>query len=274
MDRVVPEVVEVPRGYVVGEESALINYLNTGAALPTYGASHPSERGVAGRPTLVQNLETLAHLALIARHGPEWFRELGTDDDPGSALIDITGAVASPGLYEIPAGLPLGALVEMAGGQSVPLQAFLVGGYAGTWTASEQALELSLGHAALRKRGGTLGPGMVAALPRSSCGVQETARIARFLADASSGQCGPCMFGLPAIADGLQAIVEGLAEPGAHSWVEYWSQLVGGRGACHHPDGAAQMVASGLRVFADDLTRHETGDSCLAAAFDRGAGIR
>lgn len=269
IDRVIPSVVEVPNDYLIGEESALMNFLNTGRALPTFVPPRPFERGVGGRPTLVQNVETLAHLALIARHGAEWFRGVGVGDDPGSILITISGAVGAPGLYEIPGGMPLGALVDHVGGYSGPVQALLVGGYAGSWFSPERAGQLPLGHAAMRARGGTLGPGVLTVLSAGACGVAETARISRHLADHSAGQCGPCAFGLPSIADALERIAEGTGEPGAHRWIEHWSAQVSGRGACHHPDGAVRMVASALLLFADDVTRHETGDSCVATATER-----
>ena len=111
-DRLTPSLVELPSGYLVGEESALVNFLTTGDAVPTFVPPRPFERGVGGRPTLIQNVETLAHLALIARHGADWFRAVGSTKDPGSTLVTIDGAVRDPGLYEVPCGLPLGALID------------------------------------------------------------------------------------------------------------------------------------------------------------------
>lgn len=269
IDRVTPSLVEVPSDYLVGEESALVNFLNTGTVLPTFVPPRPFARGVGGRPTLVQNVETLAHLALIARHGAEWFRGVGSNEDPGSILVTISGAVGAPGLYEIAGGMPLGALVDHIGGYSAPVQALLVGGYAGSWFSPHRAADLRLGHSAMQARGGTLGPGVVTVLSSAACGVTETARIARYLADHSAGQCGPCAFGLPAIADALEQIADCSGGPSTHRWVEHWSAQVAGRGACHHPDGAVRMVASALRVFAEDITRHENRDPCITLVPDR-----
>lgn len=112
----------VPAGYVSGQESALVNHLNGGPALPTFTPPLPFERGVAQRPTLVNNAETLAHLALIARHGPKWFRELGTDSEPGSTLITLSGPVAYPGVYEIEPGSSLSSLIDAAGGLTAPIR--------------------------------------------------------------------------------------------------------------------------------------------------------
>jgi NADH:ubiquinone oxidoreductase subunit F (NADH-binding) len=259
---VVVAVREVSSDYVAGEESALVHQLNGGDAKPTFIPPRPFEAGVDGRPTLLQNVETLAHVALIARFGAAWFREVGTANDPGSILITMSGAVSRPGVYEIAAGTRLGDLIKATGGPTEPLQALLVGGYAGSWFGVEAALDLPLDHQTLRGIGGTLGPGVVFALPRGACGVAETAAVAGYLADESSGQCGPCVHGLAAIADALSEIAAGQAPPGTHEWVARWSQDVAGRGACHHPDGAARLVSSCLDVFREEIDRHEQQRPC------------
>ena len=250
--------VEVPSTYLAGEESALTNYLNTGQVLPTFVPPRPFERGVDGRPTLIQNVETLANVALIARRGPEWFRGVGTQGDPGSTLITLGGAVVEPGVYEVPSGILLGDLVERAGGSSTSIRAFLIGGYAGSWLAPERALEQPVDRAR-RARGWGLGAGVVIALPATACGVCETARVARYLAEESAGQCGPCVHGLGSIADLLDEISEGIAAPGTHLWLERWAEDIAGRGACGHPDGTVRFVASAVSTFRDEIGRHESG---------------
>ncbi len=139
------EVHGAPEGYVSGEESAVVHYLNGGASLPTFIPPRPFERGYRGRPTLIQNPETLAQVALVARFGPDWYRELGTAADPGSALVTISGAVAAPGVYELAFGTPMVDLLDAAGGAVEPLQALLVGGYFGTWVDAERALDVAAG---------------------------------------------------------------------------------------------------------------------------------
>jgi NADH:ubiquinone oxidoreductase subunit F (NADH-binding) len=257
---------EVSSRYLAGEESALVHHLNGGPAKPTFVPPRPFELGVGGHPTLIQNVETLAHLALVARFGAAWFRELGTPDDPGSILVTVSGGVARPGVYEIAAGTELGDLMRAAGGPIEPLQAFLVGGYAGSWFPAETGVKLRLGHASVRGAGGALGPGIVFALPEGACGVSETARVATYLAQESSGQCGPCIHGLAAIAEALREISAGHAPPGTHEWVAQWSRDVTRRGACHHPDGAARFVSSCLSVFADEVARHEQNHPCHPGA--------
>jgi NADH:ubiquinone oxidoreductase subunit F (NADH-binding) len=253
------QVVPGPEGYVTGEESAVVHYLNGGAPLPTFVPPRPFERGFRGRPTLVQNPETLAQLALVARFGSRWYRELGTAADPGSALVTITGAVAAPGVYELAFGTAMGDLLDAAGGPTEPLQALLVGGYFGTWVEASAADRLRLAREDLRSVGCSLGSGVLIALGQSACGLHESAGVTAYLAEQSAGQCGPCVFGLRAIADALGAMAAGVAGPRERDRMLRWASEIRGRGACHHPDGAVRFVESALRVFEDDIERHRLG---------------
>ena len=245
-----------PEGYVAGEESAVIHYLNGGAPLPTFVPPRPFERGYRGRPTLIQNPETLAQIALVARYGEHWYRELGTSADPGSALVTISGAVAAPGVYELAFGTPMTDLLAAAGGSTEPLQALLVGGYFGTWVDSSRAFRLRLAREDLRSVGCSLGSGVLIALGESACGLHESARVIDYLADQSAGQCGPCVHGLRAIADSFAAIADGVAHERERDRLLRWTAEVRGRGACHHPDGAARFVESALSVFEAEIDWH------------------
>jgi NADH:ubiquinone oxidoreductase subunit F (NADH-binding) len=256
----------VPHGYVSGQETALVNFLNGGPAKPTAVPPRVFERGVGGRPTLVQNVETLVQVALIARHGAAWFRELGTAEDPGSRLVSVTGAVAYPGVYEIENGAPLSGLLTAAGGATVPLQAFLLGGYAGTWVHPELGMKLALSDTRLAKTGATLGAGIVVALPASACAVAEMAHVTAWLAGQSAGQCGPCINGLAAIVATLQHLQRGTADEAAIERLQHWASLVRGRGACAHPDGVARLVTSALDLFAADFADHALHGACDACA--------
>ena len=256
-------VVAVPDRFVAGEESALVQFLNGGPALPTFTPPRPFERGVGGAPTLVQNVETLAHLGLIVRFGAEWFRSAGTIDEPGTALVTLSGAVRVPGVYEIPLGRPLRALVGDAGGLSADVQAFLLGGYSGTWIDASAAQTVQLTDAGLTRHGAALGARAVVALTASACGVAETARVARYLAVQSAGQCGPCVHGLAAVADGLEQLVQHGRRPD-HGRIRRSLAAIAGRGACSHPDGAVRFVASAYRVFEAEFDRHLHGRPCTA----------
>ena len=249
--------VSAPHGFVSGEETALVSLLNGRPAKPTFTPPRPFERGVGGAPTLVQNVETLAHVAQIARLGPDWFRELGTHDEPGSALFTVSGAVARPGVYEAALGTPLRALVGQAGGVRGGPGAFLVGGYFGSWVEPFAAQGLSLLDSELSSVGAALGAGAVVVLPEAACGLDQAARVARYLADESSGQCGPCVHGVSALADALERLTDGLGDTRGDAL--RWLEQVRGRGACAHPDGATRFVESSLEVFAEEVRLHLRG---------------
>lgn len=263
-------VAEVPGGYVASEESALVNFVNTGVARPTAKPPRPFERGISKRPTLIDNVETLAQLALIARFGPTWFRTCGTAEEPGTALVTISGAIRTSGVYEVPLGTPLGRILDEAGGPPVPVQAVLAGGYAGGWLPMPSAARLPLTSAALRAAGSSLGVGSLMLLPADGCGLSDTEWILRYLADESARQCGPCMFGLPAIAADFSELVLG-GRDAAHAAERLHRRLriISGRGACGHPDGAVQLAASALRVFERDLRAHVSGHPCRRAGHPR-----
>ncbi len=247
--------VDVPSGFVSGEETALISFLNGGAAKPTSIPPRPFERGVGGAPTLVQNVETLCHLALIARFGSAWFRELGTTREPGSVLVTIFGAVRRRGIHEFELGTPLSQVISEAGGLTGPVSGLLVGGYFGSWLAPSAIDELRLLDADL-----PLGARAIVVLPGDTCAIGEVARVARYLAGASAGQCGPCVHGLDAIAGAMEQLVTGSAD--AAPRIRRWADMVAGRGACRHPDGATQFIASALDVFADETTAHVRYGRC------------
>ncbi len=255
---------QLPRRYVASEESALVHWLNGGDAKPVTTPPRPFERGVGGRPTLVHNVETLAHLALIARYGAGWFRSTGAVDEPGTTLITAAGSVLRPGVYEVPTGTPIGAVLGAAGAASGST-AVLTGGYFGAWLRIDRAGEIPLTHAALAAAGGAMGAGVLLSLGPDSCGIAETARIAAYLAAQGAGQCGPCLNGLPAIAGALAALARGDWVPDLLPRLDRWLAAVTGRGACRHPDGTARLVASALHTFGGDVRAHAAGRPCPQA---------
>ena len=266
-DPVPVQLAMVPERYVSSAESALVRHLNGGPALPAFIPPRPFEKGVGGRPTLVSNVETLANLALISRHGASWFRAAGTASAPGTALVTVSGAVRHPGVFETSYGTPLRDVLALAGGAESfgGVQAVLCGGYFGSWLPGS-ALDTPAEPGTLQAAGASFGAGVFLALPAGGCGLAETARVVRYLAGQSAGQCGPCVNGLPAMADALEQVAFGGRGGRAQSqrWLRELCRLVEGRGACHLPDGVARLTASALRVFADDLKRHERGP-CPAA---------
>jgi NADH:ubiquinone oxidoreductase subunit F (NADH-binding) len=255
------QLVETPARYVASEESALVQLLSGGPALPTSRPPRPADRGVRGAPTLVLNAETLAGVALAVHRGPAAYRAVGDPGEPGTLLVTVAGAVPTPGVLELPTGSPVGVALAAAGAGDVG--AVLTGGYGGAWLAGGTAWDVPLTYAAMRSVGGVLGPGILAVLPQHACGPAETAVVARWLAGQSAGQCGPCVFGLPDIAGALEtAVAGGPRARAALDAVRRWTATLPGRGACRHPDGAARLVVSALRVFAADLSAHVAGRPC------------
>ncbi|MCX5250421.1 hypothetical protein OG895_35345 [Streptomyces sp. NBC_00201] len=254
----------LPHAYVSSESTSLVRWLNGGEARPQSTPPRSHERGVGRRPTLVHNAETLAHLALVARYDPGEFRQAGTPDEPGTTLVTVSGAVAAPGVLEISLGTLLATVLDRTGGPAEPLQAILLGGFAGVWLPAEH-LGTPLTRRDLAPLGAAPGAGVIVALPRAACGLTETARVLAFLAAHSARQCGPCRLGLPAVADDFTALAAGRADPALLSRLRRRTGLLPDRGACRHPDGAARLAASALRSFADDVDHHLTHGACPAA---------
>lgn len=256
-DRVPVTVTVAPARFVAGEESAVVNAIAGRPAVPADKLVRVTTAGVGGAPTLVQNVETLAHIALIARRGAGWFRSAGTAAEPGTFLATVSGAVAAPGVVEAGYGVRLGDLIDAAGGATAPLQAVLVGGYHGGWVPARPDLPVS--RAALAPYGASPGAGVLVALGAGVCGLAESARIASYLAGQVAGQCGPCVNGLPRVAGTLSELATGRVRPGLPAEVARLTALVSGRGACRHPDGTARMIINSLMTFDADVTAHLAG---------------
>jgi NADH:ubiquinone oxidoreductase subunit F (NADH-binding) len=248
-DRV--RVVLTDNGFVGGEVRALVNGLDGHPAVPGGRRVLPSDRGLGGRPTFASNVETFAQLALLAALGPEEFARIGTAVEAGTTLVTVHSPGHGTSVVEVAHGAPLTGLT---GTDTGPV---LVGGYHGTWTT---AADLRVERPMLRAAGVAWGAGVVATLPATTCPVGEIARVAGWLAAESSGQCGPCVFGLAGIARDLIALVRGQRVD--VTALRRRLGLVAGRGACSHPDGAVRFVATGLQAYAEDLARHEHGSGC------------
>ncbi len=263
LDPVEVELARTPDRYVAGEESALVHWLNGGEAKPTFVPPRPYERGVAGRPTLIANVETLAQMALIARHGPEWWRSVGTAEDPGSTLMTVSGAVARPGVYEIPFGIALEALLGAAGAP-VPSDWASAGGR--LLRHVDPARPDRSGRPGERRRWGGREPASAAA-PSPSFPKAPAAWPSRrawpvgwpIKTPASAARaCSGCRRSPPPWRRSWPGRRSGEAE----RLVGRWTAMVKGRGACKHPDGAARFVESSLRTFAADVVEHRRRGPC------------
>jgi NADH:ubiquinone oxidoreductase subunit F (NADH-binding) len=238
-------------GFVSGEARAVVRALHGGAALPPGRRTPPSVDGM-----FVGNVETLAQLAVLLRLGPHRFAETGTPAEPGTTLLTVGGAVGRPGVVEIPIGTPLGIVLSAA--RSENPQAVIIGGYHGSWVAPIGAIRLS--RAGLASAGASFGAGVLLVIDHATCALGELARVTDWLAGESAKQCGPCRFGLPALAADVTALAmghpTGLAAAFTHA------RVVDGRGACAHPDGAARFVTSGLHLLHDENDRHAQYGGC------------
>jgi NADH:ubiquinone oxidoreductase subunit F (NADH-binding) len=256
-DLAVPvSVVRAPHRYVAGEETAAIAHLNGGAARPTMVPPRPYDRGVDGRPTVVQNVETLAHAAVIARHGARAYRRAGSEGATGTVLVTMAAAIHSPGVYELAGGSTIAQAVSAGGGATTSVAAVLVGGYFGRWVTAEDAWDLRLGVDV------PLGSAALAIFPHGRCGVAQTAALVAFLARESARQCGPCEHGLASLAATTTDLAAGRAKPRDAERLQRWIAQIAGRGACHHPDGALVLLSSALRVFAADVNTHLRRGRC------------
>ncbi len=265
VDTVEPEVIYAPEAFIAGQESAVVNAVNGGvAAIPSFtGVRSIRERGVGGRPTLVHNVETLAHVALIARFGATWYRGLGTASVPGTMLITVSGLWEGPAVVEAAMGTPFTDVLGLSMADVGRYQGALLGGYGGGWVRMDDLHSLNLSEPAARRAGASLGAGVVALLPRSVCPLVEVARVVRYMAEQGAGQCGPCVNGLPALAEELRRVA--LGAPGRRQGVEHLLDLctlVDGRGACRHPDGVARFVRTACAVFPGEVAAHLRGGPC------------
>ena len=246
-------IVTGPDAYLTGESSAVVRALSGGPALPEFRRTPAATRGPDGLPTLVHNVETLARIGLVALAGTTGHR----DTTLVTVLHDQRRAV-----LEVDPATTVAAAVSLAGPIDPP-QAVLIGGYGGSWLPWHVAAHLPLEHRALRAAGAGLGAGLVAPLPTQACGLTETAAVVDYLATAGARQCGPCLFGLRAIADLLLDLARGNGSPGHLHRLRRYAGLVAGRGACHHPDGVVRLVGTALATFQDDVDEHAGRRRCL-----------
>ena len=262
-DPVRVELITPPARYVASEESALSHWAGDDIATPVYG-DRPFERGMNGRPTLVQNAETLAHLGLIARHGGAWFAEVGDAEAPGTTLVTVGGRVRQPGVIEVATGTPVSELLARCGDVDNPVEGFLTGGYGGAWVASESLWSVQWAPAQVREVGGVIGAGILWALDAAICPLHEIARVATYMAGESAGQCGPCRFGLPSVAEDLTDLAHATCAKEDLDRINARLALVVNRGGCKHPDGTARFIATGLTVFSAEVAEHLRG-GCSAS---------
>jgi NADH:ubiquinone oxidoreductase subunit F (NADH-binding) len=266
-NKVAVSVVTVSPGYVAGEETAAVRRINGGPAKPTDKPPRPFEEGVAGLPTLVSNVETLATLPYIHAHGSESFRSAGTLMSPGTFLATITGAGRAPAVYEIPYGTPFSGLLTLHGVDPKSVNGVLMGGYFAGFVNTD-ILAATLDHESIRRLGSGLGCGAISILT-DECPVAVAASVMAYFDRENAGQCGSCFNGTAAMAAVTEALRDGVATEDDIARLERWSIVLRGRGACATLDGATNVAASLLRQFPQVVARHVANDceACQSGAF-------
>ncbi|MCW2775581.1 MAG: hypothetical protein JWN91_3907 [Nocardioides sp.] len=263
------EVLEVPARYVSSEESALVSLARGGLARPLTKQvpvvmGGRDSRGRSTRPTLVLNAETVWRVAQIEWYGAPWFRSFGTAAEPGPRLVTVHGYVARPRVVETAAGASMTSLVDAVGGLAPEVESALVGGLAGVFLTADELRSATWTTASLSEFGGGVGSGVVDVLDPRPCPLDRLVAMLRYAAGESAGQCGPCMFGLPAVAEDVTRLV---AHPNRATYDRLRGRLglLPGRGACRFPDGVSRFTGSALRVYAGHLEEHLTGRALHAS---------
>lgn len=241
--------------YVCGEETALLESLEGKKGQPRFKPPFPASFGLYGRPTTINNTETLSSIPVIMRNGGEWFASLGVPNAGGEKLFSVSGHVNNPGNFEIPMGTPFRDLLAMAGGvrQGRRLKAVIPGGSSVPVLPGDVMLELTMDYDSLAKAGSYLGSGAVIVMDETTDMVKVLHRISRFYYSESCGQCTPCREGTGWLYRMLTRIVEGKGRPEDITRLEEVSHNIEGRSICALGEAAAMPVWSFIKHFREEF---------------------
>lgn len=240
--------------FVSGQARAVLEAIEGRPNLPVTAWRPEAISGLHERPTVLSNTETFAQVAALVSMGPEQYAATGTAEEPGTILLTVAGDGPGGVVMEVPLGTPLTDVLRLCGYS--PDLAVLMGGFFGTWLPPYEVGLRQLSQADLKAAGASLGAGIVLPLDSSACPVALTAQIVEYLASQSARRCGPCKFGLPALAQAMMS----LANQGgstATRRVTHLASMINGRGACAHPGGTVRLVRSLLKTFPDEVLAHE-----------------
>jgi len=247
-------------GFVGGQSRAVVEMLSGRENLPVTARTPEAVSGLRGRPTLLSNAETLAHLAAVSDLGPDVYARWGTPAEPGTRLLSISADGPGGLVLEAPYGVSLAELLSYCGYD--PARPLLVGGYHGTWLAPYQVTNSTLSSKDLARFGARLGAGVLLPMLPGDCPLTYTAQIVDYLAQQRAKRCGPCTNGLPALAGACKRLPGVRSHRESGDLVQRIRELAGlvtGRGACAHPDGTARLVGSMLDTFAAEIDNHVDG---------------
>ena len=254
--------------YVCGEETALLESIEGKKGQPRYKPPFPAHFGLYGRPTIINNTESLASIPVILEKGGDWFKNLGVENSGGSKLFSISGNINKPGVYEIPMGTPFSELLEMAGGMKDgrPCKAVIPGGSSSPVIPGEQMLDLTMDYDAIANAGSMLGSGAVIVMDDTNCMVKVLDRMSYFYYEESCGQCTPCREG----TGWLYRVVNRI-ETGQGRWedlelLEDVTKKIAGRTICALGDAAAMPVQGMLKHFRDEFEYHIEHKRCMVGS--------
>ena len=251
--------------YICGEETALLNSIEGKKGQPRYKPPFPAQFGLYGRPTIINNTESLASIPEIIRRGGEWFREIGVANSGGPKLFSVSGNVARPGNYEVPLGTPFATLLEMAGGVrgGRKLKAVIPGGSSSPVIPGDVMMGLTMDYDAIAKAGSMLGSGAVIVMDDSNCMVRVLDRMSYFYYEESCGQCTPCREGTGWMHRVIHRIETGKGRPEDLDLLDDVAAKIQGRTICALGDAAAMPVASFIKHFRDEFAYHIEHGRCL-----------
>lgn len=245
--------------YICGEETALLNSLEGKRGIPRTKPPFPAASGLFGRPTVVNNVETLCWIPHIVEKGPDWFLKLSLTGEGGTKLYGVSGKVRKPGLWELPMGTTLREIIyNHAGGMrdGYRLRGVIPGG-ASTDFLTESHLDIKMDFASVRAGGSRLGTGTMIVLDDKTCPVAFIHSMIKFFAEESCGWCTPCREGLPWAVKILYSVENGTGKPDDLDILEFLtSYMAPGNTFCAHAPGAMEPLQSGIRYFRDDFVRH------------------
>ncbi len=251
--------------YICGEETALLESIEGKKGQPRFKPPFPALFGLYGRPTVINNTETLASIPDILRRGGEWFRDLGVENSGGSKLFSISGNIKKPGVYEIPMGTPFSELLEMAGGMldGYELKAVIPGGSSAPVLPGEVMMDLTMDYDSIAQAGSMLGSGAVIVIDHKQCMVRLLDRISYFYHEESCGQCTPCREGTGWMHRVIHRIESGQGRPEDLDLLDDVAARIQGRTICALGDAAAMPVASFIQHFREEFQYHIDYKRCM-----------
>ena len=253
-----------PPDYVAGEDTAALEVIEEKKPLPRQKPPFPATSGLFGKPTAVNNVETLANVPPIIAHGAKWYRIFGTPESPGTMIFSLNDEVQQPGIYELPFGTPLRHLIEECGGgtrNGEKIKAILPGGPSSAFLSADQ-IDIPLDHNSVRAAGSSIGCGVVRVITEGSCVVEELLRIAEFFAAESCGQCPACRMETNMLATMLKKVQQG---QGTAPLLDQFSKVISfnrGKGFCNLINMPGPPIESALRLFRSDFEFHLANGRC------------